>query len=274
MDRSLYKTRQSPNQAVSPPTTGVWSTATGFTLIELMIAVAITGILASLAGPTYTDFLYKARVARTVAELHGLAKEIQGFALSSELYPDTLAQIGRSTMLDPWGNPYQYYRINCGPATVGHLNPPDLPAHGSDGRIVPVTGLSTTHEARVYLTVESSRAQQLLHLVAGGGSSGSGGGSGGSGGGSSGSGGGSSGGGGGSSGAGGGSSGAGGGGGPPCGGVGGARKDRFLVPINSDFDIYSMGRDGQTVPPLTAPKSHDDILRASDGGFYGLAANF
>lgn len=246
MDRSLYKTRQSPNQAVSPPTTGVWSTATGFTLIELMIAVAITGILASLAGPTYTDFLYKARVARTVAELHGLAKEIQGFALSSELYPDTLAQIGRSTMLDPWGNPYQYYRINCGPATVGHLNPPDLPAHGSDGRIVPVTGLSTTHEARVYLTVESSRAQQLLHLVAGGGSSGSGGGSGGSG----------------------------GGGGPPCGGVGGARKDRFLVPINSDFDIYSMGRDGQTVPPLTAKKSHDDILRASDGGFYGLAANF
>ncbi|NOS79612.1 MAG: prepilin-type cleavage/methylation domain-containing protein, partial [Nitrospira sp.] len=63
-------------------------------------------------------------------------------------------------------------------------------------------------------------------------------------------------------------------GGPPCGGVGGARKDRFLVPINSDFDIYSMGRDGQTVAPLTAPKSHDDIIRASDGGFYGLAAYF
>ncbi len=261
---------------VFPPTTGAWAAATGFTLIELMIAVAITGILASLAGPTYTDFLYKARVARTVAELHGLAKELQGFALSSGLYPDTLAQIGRSTLLDPWGNPYQYYRINCGTIDIGHLNQPDRPNGGSDGRIVPVNGPSTTHEARVYLTVASALDQQLLHLVAGGGSSGSGGGGSGSGGGGSGSGGGGSGSGGGGSGSGGGGGGggAGGGGGPPCGGVGGARKDRFLVPINSDFDIYSMGRDGQTIPPLTAPKSHDDILRASDGGFYGLAANF
>jgi len=253
VDRSRHKTRQSPDQTVSPPTTGAWGTATGFTLIELMIAVAIIGILASLAGPTYTDFIYKARIARTVAELHGLAKELQGFALSSEQYPDTLAQIGRSTMLDPWGNPYQYYRINCGPVTIGHLHQPDRPDGGSEGRIVPVTAPSSTYEARVYLTVESARDQQLLHLVAGGGSSGSGASSAPS-----------------AAGAG----GAGGGGGPPCGGVGGARKDRFLVPINSDFDIYSMGRDGQTVPPLAAPKSHDDILRASDGGFYGLAANF
>jgi general secretion pathway protein G len=35
-----------------------------------------------------------------------------------------------------------------------------------------------------------------------------------------------------------------------------------------------MGKDGQSVGPLTAQKSHDDVIRASDGGFYGLAANF
>ena len=54
----------------------------------------------------------------------------------------------------------------------------------------------------------------------------------------------------------------------------GARKDRFLVPINSVYDLYSMGRDRQSVPPLTAAMSRDDIVRANDGGFIGLASKY
>lgn len=54
----------------------------------------------------------------------------------------------------------------------------------------------------------------------------------------------------------------------------GARKDRFLVPINSTFDLYSVGRDGQSVAPLTAKPSHDDIVRGNDGGFIGLGSRF
>ncbi len=260
MDRSTHNTVQGTDQAFRPTAPGAWGTATGFTLIELMIAVAIAGILASLAVPTYTDFLYKAKVARTIAELHGLAKELQGFALSSGQYPDTLAQIGRSTLLDPWGNPYQYTRINCDPVTIGQLNQPDRPDGESDDRIAPANGPSSTHEARVFFAVGYADGQELIHLVAGkgGGSSGSGGGGGG----------------GGSGGGGGGDGGGGGGGGASTCGSGKPRKDHFLHPINSDFDIYSMGRDGDTVAPLTAKKSHDDIIRANDGGFYGLAANF
>lgn len=52
------------------------------------------------------------------------------------------------------------------------------------------------------------------------------------------------------------------------------RKDRNLVPINSDYDLYSVGADGDTRPPLTARPSQDDIVRASDGGFVGLAEAF
>lgn len=55
---------------------------------------------------------------------------------------------------------------------------------------------------------------------------------------------------------------------------GGARKDRFLVPVNSTFDLYSMGPDGNSAPPFTASSSQDDIVRANDGGFVGLARNF
>jgi general secretion pathway protein G len=52
------------------------------------------------------------------------------------------------------------------------------------------------------------------------------------------------------------------------------RKDRFLVPLNEDYDLYSMGRDGQSEPPITAPKSHDDIVRANDGMYIGPAWKF
>ena len=52
------------------------------------------------------------------------------------------------------------------------------------------------------------------------------------------------------------------------------RKDRFLVPLNSDFDLYSMGPDGRSAPPLTAEMSRDDIVRAADGTFVGLASEY
>ena len=57
-------------------------------------------------------------------------------------------------------------------------------------------------------------------------------------------------------------------------GKGAFRKDRFLVPINSDYDLYSKGQDGASVPPLTAGQSRDDIIRANDGGFIGLASEY
>ncbi len=60
------------------------------------------------------------------------------------------------------------------------------------------------------------------------------------------------------------------GGGPPA----GARRDRFLVPINTTYDLYSMGADGETTIALTAKNSRDDVVRANDGGFIGLAAKF
>ncbi len=52
------------------------------------------------------------------------------------------------------------------------------------------------------------------------------------------------------------------------------RKDKNLVPLNSDYDLYSLGRDGGSSPPITALNSHDDIVRANNGGFVGLATNY
>jgi general secretion pathway protein G len=56
--------------------------------------------------------------------------------------------------------------------------------------------------------------------------------------------------------------------------MGEVRKDRFLVPINSDYDLYSMGPDGESRAPLQAEPSRDDVIRGGDGAFIGLASDF
>ncbi|NWF92941.1 MAG: prepilin-type N-terminal cleavage/methylation domain-containing protein [Syntrophaceae bacterium] len=52
------------------------------------------------------------------------------------------------------------------------------------------------------------------------------------------------------------------------------RKDHFNVPVNTDFDLYSMGKDGKSESPFTAHHSRDDIVRANNGRFIGLAKDY
>jgi general secretion pathway protein G len=143
----------------------------GFTLIELMIVVAIIMTLAAIAIPAFSRYVEKAKIAKAIAEIKILSQEISAFAADGGPLPNTLNDIGRAGLLDPWGNPYQY------------LN---------------------------YATVK---------------------------------------------------------------GQGKIRKDRSLHPLNSDYDLYSKGKDGKSQPPITSHNSQDDIIRASDGGFIGLASN-
>ncbi len=52
------------------------------------------------------------------------------------------------------------------------------------------------------------------------------------------------------------------------------RRDKNLVPINSDYDLYSMGPDGKSKAPLTAKHSRDDIIRANNGAYFGPAEDY
>lgn len=71
-------------------------------------------------------------------------------------------------------------------------------------------------------------------------------------------------------------------GGPPvcvacsaaCIAVAQARKDPSLVPLNSDFDIYSLGPDGLSALPVSDPDSQDDSVRVNDGGYFGLGRDY
>ncbi len=57
-------------------------------------------------------------------------------------------------------------------------------------------------------------------------------------------------------------------------GKGGARKDHALNPLNTDYDMYSVGPDGVTKPQITQKDSVDDVIRASSGGYVGIASGF
>ncbi len=156
--------------------------AIGFTMIELLIVMAIIGTVLAIALPMLQSALDKARIARAIGDIGTLQTDIASFEAGGNGLPETLADIGRSTLMDPWGRPYRY------------LN---------------------------------------FHIEEGGGGNG--------------------------------------GASPP---PGGARKDRFLVPINSTYDLYSVGKDGKSVAALTAKASKDDIVRANDGGFIGPAVKY
>ncbi|HPG30563.1 MAG TPA: type II secretion system protein GspG [bacterium] len=86
----------------------------GFTLLELLIVVAIIGILAVAAIPKYFSSIEKAKIAVAVTNIASLNKSILLFRMDNNRIPDeSLEELVPLYMpkipLDPWNNPYKYY---------------------------------------------------------------------------------------------------------------------------------------------------------------------
>jgi len=148
------------------------STQAGFTLIEILIATTILAVIASIAVVGYRGYIETTKVNIAINQITEMSIALSDYGLDNGKFPASLSEIGLDTLLDPWGNPYQYLNIAANP------------------------------------------------------------------------------------------------------GNGKVRKDHNLVPLNTDFDLYSMGPDGKSVSPLTAKASRDDIIRANNGSYIGLATNY
>ena len=100
--------------------------AIGFTMIEMMIVMAIIGTLLAIALPMFQGALDKAHVARAIGDIGALQTDIAAFEAGGKGLPETLDDIGRGTLLDPWGNPYQYIY-------PGERMEFEIWSHGADG---------------------------------------------------------------------------------------------------------------------------------------------
>ena len=72
----------------------------GFTLIELMIVIAIVGILAAIALPAYQDYTVRARISEAMAVLAEGKTSVAEYYAANGSVPTNAAQAGITTELD------------------------------------------------------------------------------------------------------------------------------------------------------------------------------
>ncbi len=69
----------------------------GFTLIELMIVVAIIGMLAAIAIPSYQDYTARTQVAEAVNLTTGFKTPLAEFYQDKGIWPTNLTDVGSTT---------------------------------------------------------------------------------------------------------------------------------------------------------------------------------
>lgn len=122
----------------------------GFTLIEVMVVVAILAILAAVVVPRIMDEPGKARQARAAQDIRAIESALDMYRLDNYRYPTSEQGLEalverptsgpeppnykeggylRSLPEDPWGNPYQY----ANPGQHGEIDVYSLGADGQPG---------------------------------------------------------------------------------------------------------------------------------------------
>lgn len=88
-------------------------TERGFTLIEMIVVVAILGILVAIVVPALLTAVNRSRQRRTMADMHNIAKANGTYAVDNGQYINAIGDLQPSYIMvapldDAWGNPFLY----------------------------------------------------------------------------------------------------------------------------------------------------------------------
>ncbi|HEX68558.1 MAG TPA: prepilin-type N-terminal cleavage/methylation domain-containing protein [bacterium] len=88
----------------------------GFTLMELMVVMAIITLLAGILLPNYIKHIEKAKLAKAKADIEELIKAISLYRIDNGAFPSSLSDLtsgthpylAREIPSTPWGGSYEY----------------------------------------------------------------------------------------------------------------------------------------------------------------------
>ncbi|EMT4569811.1 pilin, partial [Neisseria gonorrhoeae] len=90
----------------------------GFTLIELMIVIAIVGILAAVALPAYQDYTARAQVSEAILLAEGQKSAVTEYYLNHGKWPSDNSAAGVASASDIKGKYVQKVEVNNGVVTA------------------------------------------------------------------------------------------------------------------------------------------------------------
>lgn len=90
----------------------------GFTLIELMVTVAIVGMLASIAYPSYTSYIIKGNRSAAQAQMLDIANRQQQFLLANRAFASTTTLNSSGYMLPSTLTGKYTHAVDVGTGTV------------------------------------------------------------------------------------------------------------------------------------------------------------
>jgi len=93
----------------------------GFTLLEVMIVVAIVGILAAIAYPSYQDYVVRGQIADGVATLADWRVKMEQHFQDNRTYataPATFCPAGPTATNPP--TPSKYFSFQCAPTATAY----------------------------------------------------------------------------------------------------------------------------------------------------------